>query len=227
MTLILLHPLPLDGSIWPDELLAFPGRVFAPTLYRFGDSLEDWARGVLDEVGDGPLDLVGNSIGGSCAVEIAALARDRVRSIVLVGAKPGHRPEPASLDEALQVLEHEGTAGAWTRYWAPLFAPDADPRTVERARSIAESLPAGHLTSGVRAFHSRADRAALARDLDIPIAIVRGEHDPIPRNPWALAASLRHGVFHRIASAGHYIPIERPDDFVDYVRELSRWCGRP
>ena len=86
MTLVLLHPLPLDGSVWDDEMRALSPRTLAPTLYDLGDTISEWAEAVLDLAGPGPLVLVGNSVGGSCAVEVAHLAPERVRAVVLGGA---------------------------------------------------------------------------------------------------------------------------------------------
>lgn len=94
MTVVLLHPLPLDGSVWTKETRTLVPNTLTPTLYDFGDSIEAWTFGVLDVVGSRPLVVVGNSIGGSCAIGVARLAPERVRLIVLVGAKTGHRPEP-------------------------------------------------------------------------------------------------------------------------------------
>jgi len=94
MTLVLLHPLPLDGSIWDNELRALGSPCVAPTLYDLGDTLEEWAGGVLDLCGSGPLVLVGNSVGGSCALEICS-AGDRECSAhrfggVQAGGASGH-----------------------------------------------------------------------------------------------------------------------------------------
>lgn len=88
LNLVLLHPLPLDGSIWPAELWDLAAYVLAPTLYSAGDSLPGWAATVLDMVDPGEYVIVGNSIGGSCALELATLDRGRVRGLVLIGAKP-------------------------------------------------------------------------------------------------------------------------------------------
>ena len=127
MKLVLLHPLPLDGSIWPASVTSLGDECLAPDLYAFGDDIRDWARAELDLAGAGPLTLVGNSVGGSCAIEIAVLAPEKVQGIILCGAKAGHRPEPAFRDEALRALEEGGVEAAWDRYWRPLFGPEVDP----------------------------------------------------------------------------------------------------
>jgi pimeloyl-ACP methyl ester carboxylesterase len=218
MNLVLLHPLPLDGSIWPRGLWDLAEVVHAPTLYAHGGSLTAWAAAALDDLAPGACLVVGNSVGGSCALELAALDPARIRGLVLVGAKAGVRRDPAALAEAIDLIRGHGVAAAWVRYWAPLFAPDADPAVVDRARAIAERLPIEHVLAGVTAFHTRPDRATLLAELDVPVTIVRGEHDRIPKEPRELAAALRRGTFVEVAGAGHYVPLERPDELVAIVR---------
>lgn len=192
----------------------------APTLYSVGDSLAGWATAALDMVEPGDLIVVGNSVGGSCALEVANLAPTRVRAMVLIGAKAGVRPEPAFRDEAVRTLREEGVDAAWDRYWAPLFAPGADPEVVARSRTIARGIGIEHHVNGVCAFHNREDRAALLAELDVPVTIVRGQHDRIPKDPKELAATLRDGRFIEVAGAGHFVPVERPDALVSIVREV-------
>lgn len=214
MTVVLLHALPLDASMWDPVLDGLEheaeAEVVAPTLYGLGPSVASWAAAALDLAGPGPLVVVGNSVGGSCAIEMAHLAPDRVRALVLIGTKPGHRPEPHRRDAAIELLATDGTAGAWPAIWAPLVAPDADPAVIEHARRIAMAVPVDEVIGGVRAFHGRADRTAELRSFAGPVLVVRGEHDGIPRRPAELAAELPHGSFHPVAGAGHYVPLERP-----------------
>jgi pimeloyl-ACP methyl ester carboxylesterase len=201
--------------VWPTELRSLDESV-APTLYDFGDDIAEWAKGVLDLVPGGSLDLVGNSVGGSCALEVAALAPERVRSIVMIGSKAGHRREPDFRDEALRVLAEDGIGAAWDRYWVPLFAPDADPAVVARARAITEALGADAVARGVRAFHGRPDRHEFALSLDIPILTIGGEFDIRP----ALSSEVL------IAGSGHYVPLERPAELTRVVQEFLSSSSR-
>lgn len=210
MTVVLLHALPLDASMWDPVRDGLEAEVVAPTLYGLGPSIASWAAAALDLAGPGPLLVVGNSIGGSCAIEMAHLAPDRVRALVLIGAKAGHRPEPDRRDAAIELLATDGMAGAWPAVWAPLVAPDADPAVVEQARRIALGVPVDDVIGGVRAFHGRADRDDVLRSYPGPVVVVRGEHDRIPRHPAQLAAELPHGSFRPIDGSGHYVPLERP-----------------
>ncbi len=106
--MVLLHPLPFDGSVWSDEMRSLGQGVIAPTLYDHGDSVESWATAVLDAAAPGPLVVVGNSIGGSCAIEVARLAPKRVKLLVLIGAKAAHRRDPEFRDTAVRLLNDHG-----------------------------------------------------------------------------------------------------------------------
>lgn len=41
MKLLLLHPLPLDGSVFSDDLRSLGDECIAPTLYAEGDDIVD------------------------------------------------------------------------------------------------------------------------------------------------------------------------------------------
>ena len=191
MKLLLLHPLPLDGSVFSDAIRTLGDVCAAPTLYDAGDHIGGrlWADAALDTVGDGPIVVVGNSIGGSCAIEIARLAPTKVAALVLSGTKPGHRPEPDLRDEALRVLASEGFAAAWDRYWLPLFGPDAATHIVEQAWHCASALGEDSIAAGVRAFHSRPDREGFLESWPGPVAVVCGQHDASRRRPTGVGVS--------------------------------------
>ena len=218
--LLLLHPLPLDGSIFSEGLRSLGDGCVAPTLYCEGDDIVAWARAALDEVGGGPIVVVGNSVGGSCAIEVARLAPTKVKALVLCGAKAGHRPEPAFRDEALSVLESQGLDAAWQRYWRPLFGPNVPADVVHRAWLAASAQGAESIASGVRAFHGRQDREDFLRSWPHPVVIVSGEHDINPPASQDLAARLPRGTFRLVDGVGHYVPLEAPDALTTATAEV-------
>ena len=89
MQLVLLHAFPLDGTMWANEMSLLPNATMAPTLYSVGESIEDWARAVLDLATEKALVLVGNSVGGSCRARSRPPGSGRTKAIVLIGAKAG------------------------------------------------------------------------------------------------------------------------------------------
>jgi pimeloyl-ACP methyl ester carboxylesterase len=75
LELLFLHALPLDGSMWSAQMQLLPGSTYEPTLYPLGDSVEAWAAAALKVPKGDRLIVVGCSIGGSCALELAVAAR--------------------------------------------------------------------------------------------------------------------------------------------------------
>lgn len=210
---ILLHPLPLDGSAWDSVAEQCAGDVeVVPSLYHLGETLREWASAVLDLMATGSHTVIGNSVGASCAAEIAYLAPDRVDRLVLVGGKLGHRPEPNLRDEAVRTLLEEGVEPAWATYWRPLFGPEADCDLIDTAQQRAIALGVDDIVRGVRAFHGRTDRSDLCDRWRGRLDVVSGAQD---RSPSVAAAStaLHHaaeGQLHVLDGIGHYVPLEAP-----------------
>ncbi len=203
--LVLLHALPLDGTMWAQEMKLLPGNIIAPTLYSYGESIQDWARAVLDMTTDEALVVVGSSVGGSCALEVARLAPLRIKALVLIGTKAGVRPDPLLRDEAVRVLREQGMEMAWSEYWAGLFGVNADPEIIERARRLACSLEIDSVVRGVKAFHNRNDLTDFARSWPGPLVVIRGDQDCTPpRSAAAELASSPLGELHTVEDAGHY-----------------------
>ncbi|MEM1129711.1 MAG: alpha/beta hydrolase [Pseudomonadota bacterium] len=222
MELVLLHALPFDGAMWHRQMDFVPGRTHAPTLYGLGPTLTDWARGVLGRVAGPRLVVVGNSIGGACALEMARLAPERVAALVLVGAKAGHRPAPRLRDAALATLRREGRDAAWVRYWAPLFAASAGTATLSAAKRLAGRPSMAEFAIGVRAFHARDDRRALLPALRCSVIGVSGRRDPSP-GPATMrkeATAAQDGRLIVVPACGHYVPLERPQAFNALLRAV-------
>jgi pimeloyl-ACP methyl ester carboxylesterase len=214
--------MPLNGSMWRRQQALLPGHSHAPTLYGLGETLSDWARAVLDRVAGDRLILVGNSIGGSCAMEMAARAADRIAALVLVGAKAGHRPEPMLRTECLDLLERGGVEAGWDKYWAPLFSAGTPLDLLADAKHMATASSAAEIANGVNAFHSRADRHGLLSALHCPVLCISGEHDIAPgvATTARQAEAAPDGRLIVIPDCGHYVSLEQSDAFNAILQSL-------
>jgi len=210
---LFLHALPLGGSMWASQMSILPGHTYAPTLYAFGNTLTEWATKALSLVKQDRVIVVGCSVGGSCALEVAKLAPQRVLALVLIGTKPKHRPDPELRDDALAMIAHKGTSAAWDQYWAPLFSDRTDPNIVQTAKTAALLHSSTDISRGVAVFHSRESSDLFASQCNIPITVVTGEDDSAPGLELSshVAASAQQGKLHVIPSCGHYVPLEQPD----------------
>jgi pimeloyl-ACP methyl ester carboxylesterase len=189
-----------------------PESTFAPTLYGLGNSIEEWATGALRLARNDHLIVVGCSVGGSCALEVAAVAPERVAALVLIGTKAKHHPDPILHSSALNFLKNKGIDRAWAKYWAPLFSKSVDQGVVEAARKTAFCQLPKDIAHGLNLFHLRQSRDQFAAEFQKQIVVVSGQDDvaPGPRASAVLAASAPHGCLHVIPSCGHYVPLERP-----------------
>lgn len=212
MEILYLHALPLDGSMWARQMDLAPGSAIAPELYTLGNSIEEWAAGALQLTTSDQLIVIGCSVGGSCALEVAMAASERVAALVLIGTKAAHRPNPDFCASAIELLERHGTDAAWDAYWAPLFSKRTDPAVVEAARQIALQQLPSDLAKGIEVFHSRPSRDQFIGNWPKPVAVVTGADDVAPgvAVSKATAASALNGHLHIVPSCGHYIPLEQP-----------------
>jgi len=222
LELLLLHALPLDGGMWAGQMDLLPGSSYAPTLYGLGETVEEWAAAALDLLKGDRLIVVGCSVGGSCAIEAAVAAPDRVAALVLIGTKAEHRRDPALHAAALRMLRERGMERAWRHYWAPLFSASADKDVIATGKRIALAQSPEAVARGITAFHSRPSRLDFLSGYPGPIVVVTGADDtaPGPKTSAAQAEAAPMGSLHVIAESGHYVPLERPSELNAILRTL-------
>jgi pimeloyl-ACP methyl ester carboxylesterase len=222
LQLLLLHALPLDGAMWAGQQQLLPGSTYAPTLYPLGDSIEAWAAAVLEMVKGDRLIVVGCSVGGSCALELAVAAPERIAALVLIGTKAERRPDPAHHASVLQTLQENGLEQAWNIMWAPLFSPSASARTIGDAKLITLRQSPKDVARGVTVFHTRPSRGHVLSAVRCPVIVVTGAEDvaPGPEVSKAQADCAQHGQLHVIPECGHYVPLERPEVLNSILLEL-------
>lgn len=222
LELLFLHALPLDGSMWAGQKQLLPGSTYTPTLYPFGDSIEAWAAAALKLAKGDRLVVVGCSVGGSCALELAVAAPNRVAALVLIGTKAGHRPEPAPHASALETLQEKGLEEAWKVFWAPLFSRCANSQVIGDAKRIMLRQSPLDIARGVTAFHSRPSRDQFLSAFPRPVIVVTGADDraPGPKVSTAQADSAQHGRLHIVPECGHYVPLERPEYLNSILQEV-------
>jgi pimeloyl-ACP methyl ester carboxylesterase len=213
-----LHAFPLDGRMWGER----EGLV-VPSLYELGDSVDVWADSVLERV-EGEIVAIGASMGGYAALALARRAPERVRGLVLVGARAeADSPErKAARDELLELIDREGTDAVWREMHAKLFGPEASEESVAYARAIVMEQSPDDLANGVRAMRDRPDSTDVVRSFPGEVLVCVGEHDPFLRveEATALAESAPNGRVEVFEGAGHLPMLEQPERF-DAL--LSAW----
>ncbi|CCH87416.1 putative hydrolase [Modestobacter italicus] len=221
---------PLTVTPWAERLAgARPARVLTPVHPGFAgtprlaelDSIRGLAAvyvALLDALDLRDVTVVGNSIGGWVAAEMAVLGSARVSSYVLVDAVgievPGH---PVADFFALTPAE------VAQRSYADPARYGVDPAALppEVRAALAGNRVALQVYGGV----SMTDPTLAARlgTVTAPVAVVWGEADRIgdPDFGRAYAAAVPGATFVLLPGAGHLPQIEAPDALIDVVWDVA------
>ncbi len=199
------------------QLIAFdaPGTGLskAPVLpYRIAH-LADIARRVLDAVGVERADVLGYSLGGAVAQQLAHQEPERVRRLVLVGSSCGVGQVPGPLRAALAVLtparHYAQAAHRAAMYMVGLAPAEKDSRNIGDlvAGWHQEAAPSmrGYALQ-MTAFSSFTSLPWLHR-IVAPTLVISGSDDNLMplANSAVLAAYLGNARLHIVQRWGHYL----------------------
>jgi pimeloyl-ACP methyl ester carboxylesterase len=185
---------------------------------------EDAAALLAARAGDEPAHVVGLSMGASIAMELARLAPERVRSLVLVSACAVIEPRLRELLLAWQAIYprvppgvFQRQANTWLFSWRFFERPTAAASVIRYAERSA--APAEWFVAQAEAAASHDARGWLA-GLRMPALVLTGEEDAMvpPRVGRTLAELLPDARFVVIPEAGHSVNLEQQAEF---HRELT------
>jgi pimeloyl-ACP methyl ester carboxylesterase len=188
------------------------------------DDLTEMARAALTTV-DGPVDVVGHSMGGRVAFEVWRLAPERVRSLVVLdtGSHPAGPDEPASRRRLTDLSATEGM-DALADAWLPrLVRPErhTDRTVMGPLRAMVRRATPEQHARQIHALVTRPDATALLGTITVPTLVVVGREDawsPVGQHE-ELAAAIPGARLEIIERSGHMVTIEQPDVVTALLRE--------
>ncbi len=236
---VLLHPLGADRHFWDPvraELdgqsvaLDLPGHGQAP-LAAPGADIGAFAEAVLPQIAalGARAHLVGMSLGGMVALEIALRHRELVASVAFVDAV-------AVYPEAMQAMwrdrAHTARQGALSTlidpmvqmWFTPELAASGDPRVTRARETFAATDPEGY----ARACELLAttDLTADVAALDVPAIAVCGVDDAAPFRAAATWFGEVTGAPVHLLPGRHACAVEVPDRFAAVLASASGVPGR-
>jgi 3-oxoadipate enol-lactonase len=241
---VLVHEGIADSRMWEPQWTSFPPvhRTVRYDMRGFGETpvspgsfshARDLA-GLLDRLALGPAAIVGVSLGGRVALEVAVARPELVSALVLVGAGlPGHdwteetQAGWAEEEAALERGDLEAAVELNLRMWVDgpgRSSGDVDAGVRERVammqrRAFELQLPVGDAAEEEPLVPDLAQRVT---EIDVPTLIVVGEEDRPDIHAIAdrLAASIPNARRATIPATAHVPSLERPDEFDRIVLEF-------
>jgi pimeloyl-ACP methyl ester carboxylesterase len=236
---VLVHGHPFDRTLWAPQLesLGRRFRVVAPDLRGYGESpatpgtvtmrqLATDVEALLDDLGIDSAAVVGLSMGGLVAMELALAEPRRVWALGLVAttAQPVTEAERRERLAAAETLETVGMEPVVDTMRKRLFGPACPPEVIDRVVEMMRSSNPHGAAAALRGRAERPDyRPGLAK-LELPAFVCTGSHDTWSTEEVTreLVGCLRDPVTLLLSEVGHLPNLERPDEF---DRELLRFLS--
>ncbi|WP_330332052.1 alpha/beta hydrolase [Streptomyces sp. NBC_00536] len=220
------------------------------------DQLGRDLKAVIDAAApEGPLVLVGHSMGGMTIMALAAqypeLVRDRVVGVALVGTSSGRLGEVTyglpsvgvsavrrvlpgvlrALCSQVELVEKgrrataDLFAGMIKRY--SFGSPDVDPDVARFAERLIEATPIDVVAEFFPAIMLHDKTAALRQFADLPVTVIAGDRDMItpPEHSVAIAAELPDAELVVLEETGHLMMLERPETVTALLTGLLARTG--
>lgn len=221
-----------DDACWQAQREALADARCFVADYGLRDSLTAMARQVLADVSGGRLHVVGHSMGGRVALEMARLAPERIERIALLDTGVTPRPPGAAGEaerqrryELLEIARRRGMR-EMGRIWAvPMVHPaHVDTPVFEDVLRMVERKTPPVFEAQIRALLERPDAAPVLRALRCPTLLLCGRQDA-----WSPLA--QHEEMHALAplsrlvvveDSGHMTTMEQPRAV---NAALRRWMG--
>ncbi len=229
---VLLHGLGANGSSWQlqmPDLIRCGYRVIAPDARGFGKSgfpggrtniqvmAEDFAT-LVQHLGCGPVHLVGISMGGAHALQLALDHPALVRSLTLVNTFASLRPKKASLWVYYGirfVLLHTLGISTQARFVAGKIFPKPEQFLARREliAQIHQANPSCY-RAVMRSF-ATFNLSARLPEINIPTLIITARQDTTvsPDNQRVLAENIASAHQVMVEDAGHAVIVDQPEVF--------------
>ena len=196
--------------------------------YKLSDMAQD-TIGLMDKLGIKSAHVVGASMGGMIAQEIAITFPERVRSLTSIMSTTGNPKVPPPTREAAAVLmapppaTKEEYFARFAQTWKVLrngsFPEDEALDPARARRTYERGLNPPGVGRQLRAILASGSRKARLRSVKAPTLVIHGTVDPLvnPEGGKDTAASIPGAKLVMIEGMGHALPIPMWPEIIDAI----------
>jgi pimeloyl-ACP methyl ester carboxylesterase len=227
--LVFLHGFGEDARIWADfiPLFRWSPNPIVPSFAHWtsAETIADYAREIVDSLPpDGQFTVVGHSMGGYVALEMAKQFPDRIERVVLLHSTAVSDSEEKRInrDRTIEFLTKHGASVFIKSFVANLFAPNfaANNRALmDQLIARYQDLAAEGLIAASKAMRDRADFTTFLRDTRIPFLFIHGDSDPLISTDSILAIKAHHKCV-ILPEVGHQGVYEAPHACYDAIHSF-------
>jgi len=220
--LILLPAQSCDGELYAPQVAALADDAKPLALVASEPSLAACAARILDAAPARFL-LAGTSFGGSLALEIAAIAPERLLGIWLMGCNPGPHADPEGARRRSEQVTAGGFAAMVDEAAKAIVASGGPQAAAARdtfRRMALRTGPDLYLRQNA-ALIGRADRRSDLAAIAVPTLLLWGREDVFcgVQHAEAIAAALPKPRLVILEGCGHLPSLERPDETIAAARD--------
>ena len=243
--IMMTHGMWSDGHAFDDVVAGLAGayRIVCPDLrghgrsatparaWTVGDLARDLTR-ILDALEIETAVVVGHSLGGMAALQLALRYPDRLRGLVLLSTsaeaeKPERRSQLGLLSLTINMWGMSNwLAGRITNgYFSAAYARRC-PDKVKAWRKGLLSMEKRALLQALEAVQNRPSVWDRLQDIAAPALVMGTREDPIadPARSTALARQLRNAQLVMLPGGGHALPMEHPQELSRALHDfLGAW----
>jgi 3-oxoadipate enol-lactonase len=233
---VFVHGFPFRASMWEPQLpvaVQAGRRALAPDLPGFGrsavpadrsgysiDGYADVVAALIDELGLGPVVLVGLSMGGYIALAVARRHPGVLAGLVLADtrADPDSPEGRRARSDQQALVEERGDVTPLVDGLLTRILADTGPRHAEVGATLGDMMrstaPAGWI-GALEAMKQRRDQTDLLSSIAVPTLVVVGESDVLA--PVDVAEAMARAIpgsrLEIVPGAGHVANLENPEVF--------------
>lgn len=233
--IVLLHGFCGSSSYFEQVIPYLSGRyrVIAPDLRGHGASDAPLGAYTIEQMADDVLSLLdaleiskcyllGHSLGGYITLSFAQRHSARLKGFGLIHSTgyPDSEEAKEKRLKSVSQIRSEGITDFVDQLVPGLFAPDAAPQLLQRAKEIGYRTPPQGAVGAALAMRERPDRRDVISASALPVLLIAGDQDAIVTPERAFTADKPNVTKATISGAGHMSMFEAPERLAEIIKDF-------